>query len=434
MEGIYKVNIVPNDLSTEETVYQIADSLDNLNEIVDDVFNKLLSRIQSNIDRSEKLMRRIEVSKEKVDQLSKIKKAIKVFSPAKYPSCIQHKYYQSVFGKDPYNYVPKPYYLSTTQQKPPNEDDLQEKLHFFHVKMGKLQTKPRFEKRTLRDVIQNISTVGELLIFNTDESPYFGPQSKTINYIEQNRANQSKAKGILDAAPSTITNREHVLKTDVDEYLYTPGMGHVPELEMPLDLPHLPGIAGDLQLTMANDKAIAPSVVTSPTDVEIITELPDINIEVQVLPDIPDIPDSMDVTPNVEVVPPPPPPPPPALPAQVEVLVDVKADVRAPTPASPPPGNAHSSLMAAIRLAGGAGKAGLKPAASSASTPTKMSKPNGGDLMADLHAKLSMRRRGISGAERGVSGDSMLHALARIIPDSGEQSTPQQSSGDEDWE
>lgn len=58
--------------------------------------------------------------------------------------------------------------------------------------------------------------------------------------------------------------------------------------------------------------------------------------------------------------------------------------------------------------------------------------PVGGDLMADLHAKLSMRRRGISGAER--TGGSLLQTLASIIPEPGEQSTSQRSSSDEDWD
>lgn len=54
--------------------------------------------------------------------------------------------------------------------------------------------------------------------------------------------------------------------------------------------------------------------------------------------------------------------------------------------------------------------------------------------MADLHAKLSMRRRGISGAERaGARGGSLLHAMANAIPEPGE-STPQRSSSDDDWD
>ncbi|KPJ08301.1 WAS protein family-like 1 [Papilio machaon] len=103
----------------------------------------------------------------------------------------------------------------------------------------------------------------------------------------------------------------------------------------------------------------------------------------------------------------------------------------------PPPsgGDAHSNLMAAIRQAGGAGRAKLRPAAAD-STPDKDKKVAvGGDLMADLHAKLSMRRRGISGAERaGARGGSLLHAMANAIPEPGEQSASQRSSSDDDWD
>ncbi|KPJ20575.1 hypothetical protein RR46_00010 [Papilio xuthus] len=53
--------------------------------------------------------------------------------------------------------------------------------------------------------------------------------------------------------------------------------------------------------------------------------------------------------------------------------------------------------------------------------------------MADLHAKLSMRRRGISGAER-ARGGSLLHAMANAIPEPGEQSTMERSSSDDDWD
>lgn len=53
--------------------------------------------------------------------------------------------------------------------------------------------------------------------------------------------------------------------------------------------------------------------------------------------------------------------------------------------------------------------------------------------MADLHAKLSMRRRGISGAER--SSGTVLHTLASVIPEPGEESSAaQHSSSENEWE
>ncbi|CAG9584581.1 unnamed protein product [Danaus chrysippus] len=90
-----------------------------------------------------------------------------------------------------------------------------------------------------------------------------------------------------------------------------------------------------------------------------------------------------------------------------------------------PPVDAHANLMAAIRQAGGVGRAKLRHADDM--TTDKASKPVSGDLMADLHAKLSMRRRGISGAEGTV-----LHTLARIIPEPGE--TTERSSSDDEWD
>ncbi|GBP34943.1 WASH complex subunit 1 [Eumeta japonica] len=61
---------------------------------------------------------------------------------------------------------------------------------------------------------------------------------------------------------------------------------------------------------------------------------------------------------------------------------------------------------------------------------------SGGDLMADLHAKLSMRRRGISGAEgapRAHDTGFFLHTLSNLIPEPNETS-PHHSSTEEDWD
>ncbi|CAG9093381.1 unnamed protein product [Plutella xylostella] len=106
-----------------------------------------------------------------------------------------------------------------------------------------------------------------------------------------------------------------------------------------------------------------------------------------------------------------------------------RQDTRAPPP--PPLENPHANLMAAIRQAGGAGKAKLRSAANEPGDKDDKKPASGGDLMADLHAKLSMRRRGISGAERG--GGSVLHTLASVIPEP-DHSSPQHSSTDDDWE
>lgn len=89
-----------------------------------------------------------------------------------------------------------------------------------HLKNPKVN-KPDFD---LSSVIDDLSSVGELLIFNTDESPYLSTTSKVPTYAPKVAAVQNKS--LLEDAPSSIMKRD-VLKREVDEYLYTPGIGMV---------------------------------------------------------------------------------------------------------------------------------------------------------------------------------------------------------------
>lgn len=74
-----------------------------------------------------------------------------------------------------------------------------------------------------------------------------------------------------------------------------------------------------------------------------------------------------------------------------------------PPPVQAVPANdstdSRASLMDAIRKAGGSQKANLRK--TSQQTESSASKPtSSGDLMADLHSKLMMRRKGISGDKK----------------------------------
>lgn len=131
MEGLYKINLVPSDLSIEETILQIADTLDNLNGIVDDVFERLSNRIKQNMDKTTKLNERIEISRSKVEKLTGMQKAIKVFSSAKYPATITHEHYQSVFDIGGFQHNPKKITLSGKSQGQSNEKELQ--VSIFHT-------------------------------------------------------------------------------------------------------------------------------------------------------------------------------------------------------------------------------------------------------------------------------------------------------------
>lgn len=125
MEGIYKVNLISSDLSTEETILLIADTIDNLNGVVEDVFTRIMSRVKQNTEKTKQLGERIEVCRSKVDKLTGVQRAIKVFSSAKYPASITQEHYRSVFDLDGYKHERRPITLSGKSQGPTNDKALQ---------------------------------------------------------------------------------------------------------------------------------------------------------------------------------------------------------------------------------------------------------------------------------------------------------------------
>ena len=87
-------------------------------------------------------------------------------------------------------------------------------------------------------------------------------------------------------------------------------------------------------------------------------------------------------------------------------------------------GDDRTDLMAAIRNAGGAGKAKLKRSKErkQQKKAAKEQTSSGGDLMGDLFAKLQMRRKGISGsrgeksANNETGGGSAMDKISSMIP------------------
>ena len=50
----------------------------------------------------------------------------------------------------------------------------------------------------------------------------------------------------IGAAPTTLVNREELERTTADNYFYMPGLGEVPEIDVPIYLPDLPGVVDDI--------------------------------------------------------------------------------------------------------------------------------------------------------------------------------------------
>ncbi|CAG2069030.1 unnamed protein product, partial [Timema podura] len=272
----YHVPVIPQDLRREETIIQIADSLDYLNHVMNDMFSQIKQRVSENKTKLQELKHRTSVVAAKVDKLTGSNKSTKVFSSAKYPATGVHSDYQVIFNSHSIQKTNGTRKVKSKHQ-PVEGMVLQDKLQFYHVKVGKKQLKKNVEitpEQGLGSLPSNVVSTNSLLLFNTSENPY-----KRYGLLDPLRA-LGKTRHVLEeeesqhpeAAPISISQRELFGGQVGENYFYSPGLGEVPLINVPLDLPDLPGIADDLRYSMDSGPMIAPSVATTPA----IPELPNV--------------------------------------------------------------------------------------------------------------------------------------------------------------
>ncbi|KAL4226300.1 Arp2/3 complex-mediated actin nucleation [Mactra antiquata] len=424
----FNIPSIPDDLRRDETIHQIVDALDYLEKVADDVFTRIHSRVSSNQCQLQKINDRVSLAQAKIDKIKGSKKATKVFASAKYPAQDNIDHYNTVFQPDAKLRTPKrPHYHVQEKFRPVDELMLKDKLQYYHVKGGRKKKEDGSKEEGLGGLPKSIPSVSSLLLFNTSENPYkkyvmldpLGVITKTRTALEE------EDSGMADA-PNTIKTNEELQRLQADNYFYVPGIGQVPELDVPIALPNLLGVADDITYTENLESSIAPSVLNVP-------DLPSVVPETGPLPagpaDTGGAPPPPAGPPPPEPPPPPPaaaPPPPPPPPPGPPPPTDGAPPAPPPPAGAPPPppevpkevsagDGGRSSLMDAIRKAGGTKGAGLKNAKDKSDERKKKKKEQkqssgggassgGGDLMSDLFSKLTMRRKGISGSGKPSEG------------------------------
>ncbi|KAM7345713.1 WASH complex subunit washout [Cochliomyia hominivorax] len=479
---MFKVPIIPTDLRHEETITQAAYALDCLQNTITTIFGRIDKRIEENNNKVQELQERISRSQAKINSLQGTRKAIHIYAPARFPSTSVFKDIPQTFDFDQKQKVienksNKEYHIESKLDT--NLPSLNEKLIFFHVrdqnnekltKENNLSRKRESIKQTqdLGNMPQDLRSVSSTLLFNTDCCVYdldegdmdtdAWRRAKLLRNKRQQQTNNQRNMGkqILEPAPYSLAHRRNEKLTPSGGLKYTPKLSEAPELDLPLDLPDLPGIADDLRYESQEAKQkIAPSLALV---VENLPELKELlkendnnksyNITAQqsISSDIttiaPPPPPPPPLTTVIQTPAPPPPPPPPAL-QKTEILAN-----KPTTTISSSTNDTRSELMAAIRKAGGIGKAALRQTAAAplathgsdvvdnTRSQNSLNKTNsngnsqGGDLMADLHNKLLMRRKGISGTKddskntgtsnayttNTPSGNPVISRLSALIP------------------
>lgn len=485
---MFTVPIVPPDLRHEETIIQAAYALESLQKVINNIFLRIDSRIEKNNTKVEELQNRIKKSQEKIKSLQNPRKAIHIYAPARFPASHIFEKIPTTFNVSSVTEADNEINSFEVKSKIDlNLPNTNEKLVFFHVRENQKNvsdnslTKERLKIKQTQDLgamPNELKSVSSVLLFNSDYSPYNLAEGDVDESDNWKRARQFKskrnqkattslqvttAKQIPDPAPHSLAHRNEK-QTPSGGLKYTPKLSEAPELDLPWDLPDLPGIADDLRYESNEAKQkIAPSlemVVESLPDLdELIMDSSNEKSDKTLLNNQSQSPTIKSITQTA--APPPPPPPPPPIAAANTPPPPPPPSSSVQSQSVPVPSDSRSELMAAIRKAGGLGKAPLKRAAAPLSTNKNSNDPmntqfstanandkktntnsaGGGDLMADLHNKLMMRRKGISGskdntdngpATSNISGNPVISRLSSLIPPPPVGRTKNTSEEDED--
>lgn len=313
-----------------------------------------------------------------------------------------------------------------------------DKLRFFHLK------KNRQLKRSRQSLVTTKS-INSLITFVNNENIIFNDPSSKLRLINQVSNVDSTQLDTTDFSRfSTLMKNKH----DGESFHYYPNMNQAPEIELPNDL-HLPGIVDDINFNVSEQDMIVPSLAR----MNIVNELPTFDDLVvaeasKKLIIEAENPSKLAEATAVAVkdipAPPPPPipsnfiPPPPPIPPVIATKSD-QLEEKSKLKISPPE-DARSSLMQAIRSAGGKSKLKARtiPAADEQISTEKKKVPvaPAGDLMSDLNAKLALRRRGIAGTKQAKKEKtSLMDRVSKLIPPpSSDTGTDHESSSDDEWD
>ncbi|XP_053683515.1 WASH complex subunit 1 [Sabethes cyaneus] len=447
----YNIPTIDPDLRHEETILNAINVFEFLNEVIEDVFGKVNQRIEKNRQRLRQIDARIEKVNSSVARLKDTKEAIVIYSPCRYPGADLDTTVLPTFTNQ--NGIRMRENEFTLRDRPyVPAHSYQEKIQFYHVKSPSDRHRIfSFDNPRRNRSEERVKFVDSILMFNSREFAieYKGIADKSRE--GRKAAGQIREEKILSSSSPIIRTRS---RKKGQEIFYTPRLNEAPKIDVPVDLPDLPGIVTNIQYAGSNT-LIAPSLQLAAIadqlpeledlvdigQTEVTSTTPDmIQTIVSTKIESPAIASSVQLPP----APPPPPPPPPPLELYEQSFVEDKnpdsKDDKPTEKRQPPvstPADAHFNLMEAIRKAGGAQNAKLKHSqpADGKRDSTKPSKTGPQNFIDDLHNKLQMRRKGISGARENQEPGNVIDRLSALIPPPPPKLDASASeSNDEDWD
>jgi len=164
---------VPDDLRQNETIFQVVDSLEYLDKVANEIFNRIHSRVQNNSAQLQKINDRVSLAQAKIDKIKGSKKATTVLASPKYPSADHTDPYETIFQNDEkLKMVKRTNYHLQEKHRMADETAIKDKMQYYHVKSGRRKKKDGPRGEGLGGLPKTIPSVSSLLLFNTSENPY----------------------------------------------------------------------------------------------------------------------------------------------------------------------------------------------------------------------------------------------------------------------
>jgi len=282
-QKLFNLPIISHDLTREETIFQIANSIEYLDQCCSQIFERIEEAISKADTKIHAFDERINLVNLKISKIKGSKKAIQICSSAKYPVADlkneldnwKHLYHnRNVFD------MKHKLHKYLTPFMPLDELSFKEKFQEFQAESvfkytSSVNTTDQADGlgNVLADKIESITS---LLLFNTAQHPYKDQELRDpledLDFKKAKKSNLAdEARNEIDKAPESILQGEKNELTKRENYSFKPKLGNVPDFNVPAFLSELSGVA---DISYAQElPSIAPSNL-------ITDDLPDI------LPDI----------------------------------------------------------------------------------------------------------------------------------------------------
>eukprot|EP01038_Epipyxis_sp_PR26KG_P005982 gene5982-8238_t len=266
----YRVPIVYDDLTEEETLQDVFYALDNLSGTIKDVFNKIDKRITEEKNRVNHINNRVSVCKSKVDKVKGSNQAITVFSTSKFPAPKELPSYPTLFSQ--MNEMPSPYrdvvddviYLPATANKSilinrelqSEVQDIMLRINTYNTDLERVEF--IMEDQGIGPIPRSTMTVGSLLLFNSNINLYkeYQTQDNLVSAGRQKSVEDEVTKG-LGSAPSTMLSGDALPDIQALDLTFKPSMGEMSSLALPTNLPL--DFLANIQFSGVDLPSIAPS-------------------------------------------------------------------------------------------------------------------------------------------------------------------------------